>query len=111
MKFEPFWTNTHKQTAVPGSALCDTEQSIKNLLAIRGEAGDMFFLFLPSFCHHFLEEDRNKHKCWCSARTLFDRTILGEERSESACVHLTSVGTTVNNMQTLIVTQRFITRL
>lgn len=47
VKFEPFWTNTHKQTAVPGSALCDTEQNIKNLLAIRGEAGDMFFLFLP----------------------------------------------------------------
>lgn len=53
VKFEPFWTNTHKQKAVPGSTLRDTEQNIKNLLAIRGEVKDMFFLFLPSNCHHF----------------------------------------------------------
>lgn len=37
VKFEPFWTNTHKQTAVPGSTLCDTKQNIKNLLAIRSQ--------------------------------------------------------------------------
>lgn len=49
VKFEPFWTNTHKQTAVPGSTLCDTEQNTKNLLAIREMPETCFSYFYFSF--------------------------------------------------------------